>query len=988
MEIKPFADQLLMEFQEMELAETIAKSYNYKSDRNLMDLSMWNHVRNGVEAFLSLMNYLEPYELDWNMEELKIALVTFALHDLHKDPSIKVKNGTSPYAIPLEEIERVGRKLCDTMGVDVPAAFLRVGAVSSLSNKYGDFSALSDEYHWSYIFDWVKLMDQAASITSIAECLERNTIKNLEQAFRQVLPPGLARRKLLKIEFHRVQDVRGMLTTQLHNGMGLLMRRYGYVPWLHFGDGTLHVSIDPQELPTGERLSNDLIELFFRSIANEADLINSSSLFKEKMFDLHVTAFLLYSKPEEYAKLFHSKALNAEKRGSFPESNFKSNQLTAYRVENEKELLEYMGVSIERLDKEFREKWHFTVCYMASLQCLVQRLNKWSPVEAFRILARFFTVEVEDIIEKVPSHLQSNNKRYDLVIWLAYRYLMATNVNGNPVSHIPPAEWGLELKDRATHFLQEKVTLEQCMHVVEKELNIRKDLERYFKEELTVSWNRRGGEQLRAVNELDEKELLKKKNRTQRRICNLCNRQIDKSVKLPKVKEGIIHDTVSVFSNRLLPKEIGPKKEVSPLHWCGICYFEFVLRQVFSLNSPGHKDKSHRIYLFAFPSFQLTGEYLAQLHEDLKGWYGSIQVHPRGACMPWQSPYVNGEKGHLRDHLRSHFQRYSEYFVQEMTQGSIPPVADLLKVTPPGNILMFTYDCYSSQQNGVNRTREEAWMKALTTALSLNKLYGFRIFITEKPFLFLSDVREIPYAVQLDAPPYKVAQLLRDVKTKPGFEFVIPIERANDILYRLAYLWEIHRFLHPYQDHPTDKAISSILHTIDCHPLPGAHFFKRYLAENVHAVDGFHRSCMAINLFRGGNEMEVARQIALASLALYQPYINKEGRAHRYEQLFRLVVKGIKNGAEKSALKGSVMKRLERLRNQKNGFVVSDHADAIERLVDLVYDRVYLEICGGSLAKLTQKENQIADGVFFEIHMEGLQGMEKRKQEKKKDVTA
>ena len=115
--------------------------------------------------------------------------------------------------------------------------------------------------------------------------------------------------------------------------------------------------------------------------------------------------------------------------------------------------------------------------------------------------------------------------------------------------------------------------------------------------------------------------------------------------------------------------------------------------------------------------------------------------------------------------------------------------------------------------------------------------------------------------------------------------------------------------------------------------------------------------------------MGLAKEIALASLALYKPKKSENGMAYRYENLFRLVVKGIKEGRDKSELQGSVLKRLKRLRDQKAESVPEIDTDLIAQFVDLVYDRFYLERCGHNLAKLNQKENQLADGIFFETFL-------------------
>ena len=365
------------------------------------------------------------------------------------------------------------------------------------------------------------------------------------------------------------------------------------------------------------------------------------------------------------------------------------------------------------------------------------------------------------------------------------------------------------------------------------------------------------------------------------------------------MKAQVIQDNVNVFSNRILPKgwEPGKRGDVAALHWCGVCFFEFILRQVFSMDSFSGGDQSRQmIYLFAFPSFQITEERLLDLQYDLKNFFGTIYVHRRGEVNHvWQDPWVEEKQEKLRKHLRDHFQLYKDYFEQEMEERGRPAKnGDVLKASPPGNVLLFTYDCYSSS---LDRTREEIWLKALSAALSLHKLYGFRLWVTEKPFLMMSDVREVRHAIHLDAPPYKVARLLEGPERRGTTDFVVPIRQVNDLLKRLACVWEIHQTVNPLDfSKPTDKNVSIILHQLDVHPMAGAHFFKRHLTEHAYAADPFVRACRAIDQMRGGMEVSLAREIALASLKLYKPDISQEGRAHRYENLFRLVVKGIKGG--------------------------------------------------------------------------------------------
>lgn len=508
---------------------------------------MREHIRSGIQAFLSLLQYLEAFELDFDEEEMKIVMVAYVLHDLHKEEKAR-KGNASEYDVSLQDIGEICNKLCDGLPIGVsPAAFLRVAGVSSFSNKLGDLSYLTDDFPWSYLWDWVSLMDQVASITGIAECKEGTTIRNLKQRLSQLLPPKLA--ESLAVEFHCLQEVRGVITTQFHQGISLFMKRHGFFPWLRFGDGTLYLSLRSDRLPEKNQLIEDLVQLFFQSVGESADQLDPEKLFDRATFRCQTLSFMLYSKPEDFARLFHQLFLkDSQKDKNFPDDKFDYKRLGMYEMGDLKELYEYMDVDLP-LSEDLRKKWFYTARYFAALQRLTQRLEGVKGAEAIQSLARYLKLEATNILEKVPTELQSNSRRLDVAIWLSYRYLKSADIDGKPITQIPMEEWRLVVKETATDFLSGKVSLSRSLEIVNREMKIRDDLKRYFQEQLTVSW-----EKSRELYLLDRKDLIKKKTRSQKNICNLCNRQIS-SGSDKKVRESIIQDDVQVFSNRLLPRK-------------------------------------------------------------------------------------------------------------------------------------------------------------------------------------------------------------------------------------------------------------------------------------------------------------------------------------------------------------------------------------------------------------------------------------------------
>lgn len=127
----------------------------------------------------------------------------------------------------------------------------------------------------------------------------------------------------------------------------------------------------------------------------------------------------------------------------------------------------------------------------------------------------------------------------------------------------------------------------------------------------------------------------------------------------------------------------------------------------------------------------------------------------------------------------------------------------------------------------------------------------------------------------------------------------------------------------------------------------------------------------------GETWMNLAQEITEASLQLYRPSTRKNGRAHRYETLFRTGVEALKsnttramNDEERVArVAGALLKRLERLLdNRQQGFgpiYGEQRTAAVQRLAELLVVDLFHNACGQSVAKLTHEENTLADAIYF-----------------------
>jgi CRISPR-associated protein Csc3 len=966
-----FIDGLLFSFRNSELNERQAKLHDFNPERELIDQGMREHIESGINALKSIINFLKINNIPVDEEEIKQASVAYMLHDLHK---VEEKAGTSEYSQELDHFTRWQEQL--TNGTwSAPSHFLRLAGVSRFSNKYGDFSHLPSGTKWSYILKLVKLMDKAASITSVHQLIRKNGIRSLRQAIVQLLPPSL--QSCLRVEVHFLQEMRGILSTQFHNTIARKMKETGYYPWLYFADGTVYLAIENERLsplPGKQAFIEQLIAEQYELLMEQQDFIDMEDLFDRSTLQFQTYAFLFLQDTHtllDTLRKILQKPSQASKK--FPLDKFSQAQLKEYGCTTVEQLFEKMVGQAPDLQEDMQEKWFYVARFLYAFMNVLKHFGMTQKGDErsiqLDVAEKIGCLRMKEMLPLIPKKILSNNRRFDDAIWMAYDYLQNVNINGRTALEIEAGD----LYAYLNKVLQEafKGTLQPSIarEYVENELKIEEDLQNYLQEQLYVSW-----EKTRAISLLDNEELVKKKTRSQKKICNICNRQIVKGA-APKIKAPILEDDIQVFSNRLLPKE----KDVSALHWCSVCHFEFILQKTFGLKKQGERGLSHRIYLYAFPTFQFTEEVRESFEEELSYHYKKISVRSSNASHAWQTPFLveNWQLQQVVDHLQEHFRFYQEKISKQIEKnGRLHGTDDLLLTAPHSNYFLYTYDCYSSTEG---RTREETWMKALTVALTLHLMYGFRVYLTEKPFLSISNVDELCYAIHLDSPPLRIKKLFAPKESAVGCAIAIDHSstgvRAQ--IQQLAYLWEMHQHIHPLKPKKpgTDKEISNLLHIVEVHPLAGAYVYKRYCTEHGWIDTSFEKACQLWwqkkkkETEGGEGWMNLAERIAEASCALYRPNTSKDGRAHRYENLFRTIVKGIMRGAGKDELAGLVMKRLERLVNSGQGYVfLPIKHEHVEHLVDLVYGEFYEKMCQKSLFKLNQRQNQLADGIYFVTH--------------------
>ncbi len=174
----------------------------------------------------------------------------------------------------------------------------------------------------------------------------------------------------------------------------------------------------------------------------------------------------------------------------------------------------------------------------------------------------------------------------------------------------------------------------------------------------------------------------------------------------------------------------------------------------------------------------------------------------------------------------------------------------------------------------------------------------------------------------------------------------LPLATLPALLDLFAAVWEINAALtvaRPNEVRNLDKQVASVLEEVRTNYLAGATLYKMrerdkaapYSVSQKPAKSCYHNSKRNANTVRhalyedgytfmldkeGGALMELAQELTNLSLDLYLPFSQpRQGRAHRFESIFRTGIEMVKSNARTdettliAMVAGHVLKRLERI---------------------------------------------------------------------------
>lgn len=965
---------------------------------HLPEQSLLVHILNGVFGLTRLLCWLvdariHPRGLDETMFRRVLALYT--IHDLHKFGGDE-RLGESEFSIPLDRL----RAEWDALGLaelagEVDEHLMRAANVSRRSRHQGDLLLAGDDASRAWLL--VRIADGMASAINPPEAASSLA------GYLKALVPEVAMG--WRLYWHELRDVRGVLTNLVHNAVASRLTSLDFYPLLYFPTGTLYVG--PKALEGFERtpfvatLADDVLRRMVPPQEFQKSAAAEGLRRKEYDFQRHVYLFadvpvlmeIVWEEtqrtkpdprvvPGDIAQIGEKKSAPPGWAGSF-EARF--------------------AVSLKE-SREFLGRWSLVRRYLLYVDTLFKALAP--EVDRIGWYAETFRLPpaVTNALREDQRLFESGGDGKHVII-PAYYFLKGEDFVARPAeaTDVPKV---LELLHRRVLAALARVDIPSGRQAVVGELGFHSDLKAYLEENLVFSW----APQVRLTEDALQDYAARKRKGHSSRLCSLCNRT---SEHVQALRTNILGDFGRVFSNRVLPALEAPGGNRP---WCPVCHMEFILRQLAGLGLPAGADygTSYRIYLFVLPTYSFTPEYaglLSRLMRPLRQ-VTALPVRDYGEASPGL-PRLWLDRRELDpdwvDTAVGVFEREAARIASH--PGFVGDRLITTGVFPQPNYFLVPWERSVRQGERDDAripTRTEAWAKATFAAVVIASLTGSRVYVTERPFLPLSDPDALKSTVTLDSPPPAIAKLLgneRDSKLKHLPEGVSlyggengrrsGLERALDLC---AAVWQVTCDVHAPGAAMKDKRVADRLGLIMLQPLSGACFYKEYsrLNDGASPFPPLARACEVLLEHLGGEWMDLVTRIAEKALEIRLPYREiGRGKIHSYELVFREAVGAVREefvkipelrrlaligqppsseslaGLKKRAA-GRLYKAMERRRDAKKYQNIinpwgGDLNAVVGELIDLIVDGVFLGQAGGSFTRFSQAENGLADGVYYYI---------------------
>ena len=964
---------------------------------HLPEQSLFTHVINGVFGLARFVRFLSEQGVfipGLDEETLRKALVLFSVHEVHKLPDVE-RMESSEFAIPLERLRKEYNQLGLRTFADVDEHLMRAANVHKRSPRHGDLlQTLEADAPLLYIL--VRVADALASIKTLDEASS-----SLMGWLKRLGPEFAPRAGRFAFYWHQLRDVRGVLTNTVHQVVASrLQEAYSFYPLLFFATGTLYIGPRMEGEFNREAFITQVVDDVLEALTQQGEQAKSQAQegLRPQKFDFQPYVYAFASVPT-LLEIVHEKTLLAE-----PDVRVAEKELTGLAAKRKDLPADWLDTvearfGISRDEPEaFNKHWSRVRRYLLYVDTLLRDLNPGEDRLAWFL--EHFPVPPEvaaNLQAEQPIWARGGVGKYVLIV--AYHFLRGPAFAAQP-AETQPADKVLERLHRHVLEAFTRVDTLAGRQAVLADLGFRPDLTAYLAENLHFSWE--------ASPTFDQDPLTAyvqpKRKGHRNELCSLCNRA---SLYVQELRTDTLGDFGRVFSNRVLPAQEAPGKNRP---WCPICHLEFIFRKLAGVGLPSGADygNTRRIYLYVLPTFSFTPEHTRLFRNWLRGFHQQVTALPvrdYGTALGVPHRWLKHREldptwlEEVRDVLVEQAERIAQagglgYVGERLAAGRV-------RGQPHYYLIVWEKAARRQEQDDARiATRTEAWAKALFAATVISAITGCKVYVTERPYLPVTDPADLKATVVLDSPPPALRALTpagsdgitlygRERGERSGLEQALDLTTA---------LWVATEHIQRHLDfrNQKDKRIAEQLALVNTSPLAGATFYKTYARFNDGRTpeEVFTRACEVLLILKGGELMNLVERLAEKALEIALPFrTTGRGKPRRYELVFRDTVDAMRKAFDvipelrqtallsrppspeaiaelKSLTAGTVLKGLERRREQRRGEIMvrswgEELSRRVSEFVDLVVDEVYLGRAGGSFARFLRLENSIADGIFY-----------------------
>lgn len=963
--------------------------YNHLSEQ-----SHFAHITNGVFGLSELVRFLVERQVfinDLNETVFRKALALFTIHEVHKAWDYE-KIGSTEFSIPLSRLQQEYERLGLSQFALVDEHLMRNANVHKRSTKHGD-SLLSNEDNGSLLWLLVRLADTFASVKTPAEAISSlvGYLKMLGPVFMPQSPPGQYR-----LYYHEIQDMRGVLTNIIHATISQsLQKQQGFYPLLFFPTGTLYLGpSSPRELSRADIIQEVITDTLdnLTLYGGGADAIRLGQ--RAAYFDFETFVYSFASVPT-LLELVRDDTISAKVRTQDIAKDFdgllRKKELPGGWTD---ETVDEKLALTRNEPKEFIEHWARARRYLFYVDKILRGLNPTASAMDW-FLQHFVLPEKTITGLQEVGELWAKGGPGKYLVPVAYHFLRGERFQERPAETLTPNQVVNELHSHVLKAM-EQLDTRSGREAAVNSLGFRQDLTVYLAENLFLSFA--------PATTLEEDAFAaysKPKIKSPKTLfCALCGRGGEY---VQAARTGILDDFLQVFSNRMLPvKEVQGNRS-----WCPTCHLEFIFRKLTGMGLPSgaHYKNSYRIFLYVLPTFSFTPEHL-RLYRRFFGKFSDVTNLPvRDYGKEFGLPHYWLEHRELDpDWMNSLEEVLAKQAAKIAGWGGYSFVGERIstgniKGQPHYYLITWEKSARETEKDDTRvAVRTEAWAKALFSAALITGFTSCKVYVTERPFLPITNPAEIKATITLDSPPPILRGMLdgnadsvtlygREKGERSGLERVLDLSAA---------LWTVTASVHAPNRNTKDRHVAGRLSLTNVNPLAGAHFYKEFsrLNEGKTPLSPLDTACALLLEIYGGDLMNLVEDVSQQALAIRLPFRGSgRGKVHNYELTMREGVSALRKAFAlvptlreatvtgerppteaiteiKYLASGALLKAMERRIAARRGDGVinpwyGDLNQLTHNLIDTLVDEVYLKRADGSFARFLRLENSLADGVYY-----------------------